>query len=88
LANFDDQFATAKFGSRENRQSALSHETANDAVIVARRATVVVAAFARARAMVRVLVRGAVLDCAGGARFARMAMPQPAKRAGQHVANR
>jgi hypothetical protein len=87
LANFDNQFAGSRLRSREHRQGVLRHESANDAIVVARRATAMIAALAGGAVMVRVLVRGGMVDGRCGEMVARMAMAQAAQRAGQHVAN-
>lgn len=94
-ADFGDHDAGPRFGDRQRRESALRHEAADDAIVVARRAAFMIAAFARFARMVGVFVMIAVIRAResgralGGAELlAGMAMPQPAERAGQHVANR
>lgn len=80
------------FGDRQRRQSALGHEAANDAVVVAAGATSVFAALAGGGFMPRVLVMAAMigvgLERSSSATGAGMRMPDAAERTSQHVANR
>jgi hypothetical protein len=87
LANFDNQFAGSRLRSREHRQGALGHESANDAIVVARRATAMIASLAGAAVMIPVLVCSGMVHGRRGAMFACMAMPHAAQRAGEQIAN-
>lgn len=96
--NFGDDDARPGFGDRKRRESALRHEAADDAIVIARRAAFVFAALADvvfvAGVMVMRAMSGGGLGDGGSVAFARVAplagvrMPHAAERAGQHVADR
>jgi len=69
------QFAGPRLRSREHWQCALCREQANYAIVVARRASAMIASFAGATIMVRVLLCGAMRDGVLVGMFARVTMP-------------
>ncbi len=98
MANFGDDDARPGFGDRKRRESALRHEAADDAIVVVRRAALVLAAMADFVFVPGVMVMGATIGRGfgdgGSVALARMPlavgvrMPHAAERAGQYVASR